>query len=149
MRNTLNKAEALNFLSKKRKLLGRGLSYVEKILFLHETERSNKKPLIRGKDQIQLLPDRVLMQDATAQMAMLQFMQAGRKKTDVPATIHCDHLVRANEGAEADLRNALTTNREVYDFLSSAAAKYGLGFWGPGSGMMHQVISKTMPCPAV
>jgi aconitate hydratase len=147
MRNTLNKAEALNFLSKKRNLLGRGLSYVEKILFLHETERSNKKPLIRGKDQIQLLPDRVLMQDATAQMAMLQFMQAGRKKTDVPATIHCDHLVRANEGAEADLRNALTTNREVYDFLSSAAAKYGLGFWGPGSGMMHQVIFENYAVP--
>ncbi len=147
MRNTLNKAEALNCLSKKRELLGRGLSYVEKILFLHETERSNKKPLIRGKDQIQLLPDRVLMQDATAQMAMLQFMQAGQKKTDVPATIHCDHLVRANEGAEADLRNALTTNREVYDFLSSSAVKYGLGFWGPGSGMMHQVIFENYAVP--
>jgi aconitate hydratase len=147
MRNTLNKAEALNFLSKKRNLLGRGLSYVEKILFLHETERSYNKRLIRGKDQIQLLPDRVLMQDATAQMAMLQFMQTGRKKTAVPATIHCDHLVRANEGAEADLRNALTTNREVYDFLSSSAVKYGLGFWGPGSGMMHQVIFENYAVP--
>ena len=147
MKISMTKDEALDLLSEKRELLGRGLSYAEKILFLHEPERSRNKPLIRGKDQIRLLPDRVLMQDATAQMAMLQFMQAGRKKTDVPATIHCDHLLRANKGAKADLRKALTTNREVYDFLSSAAAKYGLGFWGPGSGMMHQVIFENYAVP--
>ena len=147
MKNPMTKDNALNLLSKKRKLLGRGLSYTEKILFLHEPETSRKKPLIRGKDQIKLFPDRVLMQDATAQMAMLQFIQAGRKKTHVPATIHCDHLLRANKGAEADLRTALTTNREVYDFLSSAAAKYGLGFWEPGSGMMHQVIFENYAVP--
>ena len=147
MRNILNKDEALKFLSKKRELLGRGLSYVEKILFLHEHERSKKKPLIRGKDQIKLLPDRVLMQDATAQMAMLQFMQAGRNKTHVPATIHCDHLLRADKGAEADLKSGLAANREVYDFLSSAASRYGLGFWGPGSGMMHQVIFENYAAP--
>ncbi len=147
MRNPFNKGEALDVLSKKRKLLGRGLSYVEKILFLHEPERSRERLLIRGKDQIKLLPDRVLMQDATAQMAMLQFIQSGRKKTGVPATIHCDHLLRANKGAKADLRKALTTNREVYDFLSSAAAKYGLGFWGPGTGIMHQVIFENYAMP--
>jgi aconitate hydratase len=147
MENSFNKGEALDVLSKKRELLGRGLSYVEKILFLHEPEKSRGKRLIRGKDQIKLLPDRVLMQDATAQMAILQFILSGRKKTDVPATIHCDHLLRANKGAEADLRKALTTNREVYDFLSSAAAKYGIGFWGPGTGMMHQVIFENYAVP--
>ncbi|MBL7205773.1 MAG: aconitate hydratase, partial [Desulfobacteraceae bacterium] len=147
MGNSFNKGEALDVLSKKRELLGRSLSYVEKILFLHEPERSRGKRLIRGKDQIKLLPDRVLMQDATAQMAMLQFIQSGRKKTGVPATIHCDHLLRANKGADADLRKALTTNREVYDFLSSAAAKYGLGFWGPGTGIMHHVIFENYARP--
>jgi aconitate hydratase len=147
MENSFTEGEALDVLSKKRKLLGRGLSYVEKILFLHEPEGSRGKRLIRGKDQIKLLPDRVLMQDATAQMAMLQFIQSGRKKTGVPATIHCDHLLRANKGAEVDLRKALTTNREVYDFLSSAAAKYGLGFWGPGTGIMHHVIFESYAIP--
>ncbi|MBW1901564.1 MAG: aconitate hydratase [Deltaproteobacteria bacterium] len=142
-----NKDEALDILSKKRKTLGRGLSYAEKILFLHESKNSTEKRLIRGKDQITLYPDRVLMQDATAQMAMLQFMQTGRKKTQVPATIHCDHLLRANEGSEADLREALITNREVYDFLSSSAEKYGLEFWGPGTGMMHQVIFENYAMP--
>ena len=147
MGNPFNKGEALDVLSRKRELLGRGLSYVEKILFLHEPERSRGKRLIRGKDQIKLLPDRVLMQDATAQMAMLQFIQSGREKTGVPATIHCDHLLRANKGAEADLRKALTTNREVYDFLSSAALKFDLGFWGPGTGIMHQVIFENYAMP--
>ena len=147
MRNSFNTGEALDVLSQKRDLLGRGLSYVEKILFLHEPEKSRGKRLIRGKDQIKLLPDRVLMQDATAQMAILQFIQSGRKKTGVPATIHCDHLLRANKGAEADLRKALTMNKEVYDFLSSAALKYGIGFWGPGTDMMHQVIFENYAVP--
>ncbi|MDY6879471.1 MAG: aconitate hydratase [Desulfatiglans sp.] len=147
MTKTMTQDQALHLLAAKRELLGRGLSYVEKILFLHEQETSLKRPLIRGRDPIKLVPDRVLMQDATAQMAMLQFIQAGRKKTHVPATIHCDHLLRADKGAEPDLRKALTTNREVYDFLSSAAAKYGLGFWGPGSGMMHQVIFENYAFP--
>ncbi len=134
-------------IERKRKSLGRGLSYAEKILLLHGPENSADKSTIRGKEQIRLFPDRVFMQDATAQMAMLQFIQTGIKKTKVPATIHCDHLLRANQGAEADLRKALTTNREVYDFLSSAAAKYGIGFWGPGSGMMHQVIFENYVVP--
>jgi len=147
MGKAFNRGKTLDLLSKKRELLGRGLSYAEKILFFHEPEGSRERRSIRGRDQIKLVPDRVLMQDATAQMAMLQFIQSGRKKTDVPATIHCDHLLRANKGAEVDLRKALTTNREVYDFLSSAASKYGLGFWGPGTGIMHQVIFENYAMP--
>lgn len=138
---------AKKILSKKRKTLGRGLSYVEKILFLHEPENGSDRRLIRGKDQIRLFPDRVLMQDATAQMAMLQFIQTAREKAAVNATIHCDHLLRADKGAEEDLETALATNKEVYDFLASAAAKYGIEFWGPGSGIMHQVIFENYAIP--
>ena len=134
-------------LSEKRKLLGRGLSYTEKILFLHETPRTKGAILIPGRDQVRLFPDRVAMQDATAQMAMLQFMQTGKKRTCVDATIHCDHLIKACEGAEDDLKVALATNREVYDFLSSAASKYGIGFWKPGSGIIHQVIFENYALP--
>ncbi|MCP4681158.1 MAG: aconitate hydratase [Desulfobacterales bacterium] len=144
---TFDKSKALADIERKRKALGRGLSYAEKILLLHGPENSADRKFIRGEEQIKLFPDRVLMQDATAQMAMLQFMQTGRKRTKVPATIHCDHLLRANEGADEDLRKALSTNREVYDFLSSAAAKYGIGFWGPGSGIMHQVIFENYAVP--
>ena len=144
---SFSKGQALEILSNKRNRLGRGLSYVEKILFLHEPESSRELNLVRGKDQMKLLPDRIYMQDATAQMAMLQFIQAGRDKTRVPATIHCDHLLRADKGAESDIRKALATNREVYDFLSSAAAKYGLGFWKPGSGIMHQVVFENYAVP--
>src|SRR3990172_314820 len=142
-----NKSKAEAVLVKKRKLLGRGLSYAEKILFLHEDVTTEGNVLVRGKDQIVLHPDRVSMQDATAQMAMLQFIQAGRKATQVAATIHCDHLLMAGEGADADLQKALEVNREVYDFLSSPAAKYGIGFWGPGSGIMHQVIFENYAVP--
>ena len=87
------------------------------------------------------------MQDATAQMAMLQFMQARQQKTRVPATIHCDHLLRAAKGSEADLKKALISNREIYDFLSSAASKFGIGFWGPGSGIIHQVVFENYAVP--
>ena len=139
--------EAKVLLDKKRKRMGRGLSYVEKILFLHEGKESREKVLARGKDQIKLFPDRVAMQDATAQMAMLQFIQAGRERTQVDATIHCDHLLRASEGAKADLEKAFTTNKEVYDFLSSSAARYGIGFWGPGSGIIHQVLLENYAVP--
>ncbi len=100
-----------------------------------------------GKDQIFLFPDRVAMQDATAQMAMLQFMQAGQRKTHVSATIHCDHLIRAGHGADVDLQKALGVNKEVYDFLSSAAMKYGIGFLGPGSGIIHQVLLENYAFP--
>jgi aconitate hydratase len=140
----INKAQEL--LNIKRSLLGRGLSYAEKILFLHEAGESGRK-LTPGDDQIKLYPDRVAMQDATAQMAMLQFMQAQQKRTNVEATIHCDHLITADKGAEADLEKASEVNREVYDFLSSSAAKYGIGFWGSGSGIIHQVILENYAVP--
>jgi aconitate hydratase len=147
MQYPFNREEALAILSEKRSELGRGLSYAEKILFLHEANRNSPQPLRARKDQIFLFPDRVAMQDATAQMAMLQFMQAGQKKTNVSATIHCDHLIRAGHGADVDLKKALGANKEVYDFLSSAAMKYGIGFWGPGSGIIHQVILENYAFP--
>ncbi len=143
----LNRDSAEKILAKKRKLLGRGLSYSEKILFLHEAGRPGEKALIAGRDQIRLYPDRVAMQDATAQMAMLQFMQAQRERTRVEATIHCDHLITADEGAPVDVEKAEGSNREIYDFLSSSAAKYGMGFWGPGSGIIHQVLLENYAAP--
>ena len=143
----ISKEGAIDLLDKKRNLMGRDLTYAEKILFLHEGEESRGKILVRGKDQINLFPDRVAMQDATAQMAMLQFIQAGRDRTQVDTTIHCDHLLRASEGAKVDLEKAFTTNREVYYFLSSSAAKYGIGFWGPGSGIIHQVLLENYAVP--
>jgi aconitate hydratase len=141
----INKVQEL--LKVKRDLLGRGLSYAEKILFLHEAEDEAGKMLIPGEDQIELYPDRVAMQDATAQMAMLQFMQAQSKKTHVAATIHCDHLITADKGAREDLERANEINKEIYEFLSSSAAKYGIGFWGPGSGIIHQVILENYAVP--
>lgn len=142
-----DRAKATKILNEKRTKLGRGLSYVEKILFLHEGQKTFKANLSRGKDQIELFPDRVAMQDATAQMAVLQFIQAGRGKTQVPATIHCDHLLQARDGAEADLKRALDVNKEVYDFLASAANKYGIGFWKPSSGIIHQVVLENYAIP--
>jgi aconitate hydratase len=141
----ISKARAM--LEKKRRLLGRGLSYAEKILFLHEAKGQKKGALIPGKDQIRLYPDRVAMQDATAQMAMLQFMQTGIEKTQVEATIHCDHLIMASQGDLVDLEKAIDENKEIYEFLSSAAARYGIGFWGPGSGIIHQVILENYAIP--
>jgi len=139
--------EAQAILDKKRRMLGRGLSYAEKILFLHEGEGSYAKRLTPGQDPVELYPDRVGLQDATAQMAMLQFMQSQAERTRVPATIHCDHLLRASRGAEIDLATGCEANREVYDFLSSAAERYGLGFWGPGSGIIHQVVFENYAFP--
>ncbi|RMD52462.1 MAG: aconitate hydratase, partial [Nitrospirae bacterium] len=101
----------------------------------------------RGVDTIKLYPDRVAMQDATAQMVILQFMQAEQERTHVPATIHCDHLIRASKGAEEDLKSGIEANKEVYDFLSSAAYKYGIEFWGPGSGIIHQVLLENYAIP--
>ena len=141
------KGRAQKILKKKRQILGRGLCYAEKILFIHEAEESSERMLRRGRDPLKLCPDRVAMQDATAQMAMLQFMQTGCGKTQVPATIHCDHLIRAGAGMKADLKKALAANRDIYDFLSSAAANYGVGFWGPGSGIIHQVLFENYVIP--
>lgn len=147
MHGNIDNERAQEILAAKRKLLRRGLSYAEKILFLHEGPATSGKVLTRGKDQIQLYPDRVALQDATAQMVMLQFAQAGRSRTCVAATIHCDHLIRARLGAGPDVEQALRENEEVYAFLSSAAQKYGLGFWGPGSGIIHQIILENYAVP--
>jgi aconitate hydratase len=144
---TLERAEKI--LDKKRKLLGRGLSYAEKIIFIHQPEEEVDITPIPGKEIIKLYPDRVAMQDATAQMAMLQFIPAQRIKSQVDATIHCDHLITAEKGKEADLEAAEITNREIYDFLSTAALKYGIGFWGPGSGIIHQVLLENYAKPGL
>jgi len=129
-----------------RKRLGRPLTLAEKVLFGHLDDPENET-LERGKSYIMLRPDRVAMQDATAQMAMLQFMLSGRDETAVPSTIHCDHLIRARSGAKEDVERAIEENREVYDFLQSAAARYGLGFWKPGSGIIHQVVLENYAFP--
>ncbi len=143
----LDRTYAEAVLNRKRGRLGRGLSYTEKTLFLHQADPERAGVPARGRDPIRLLPDRVALQDATAQMAMLQFILAGRDTTSVPATIHCDHLLRASRGEGADLEEALDANRDVYAFLSSAAARFGLGFWGPGSGIIHQVLLENHVLP--
>ncbi len=130
-----------------RKLLKRPLTLSEKILFSHLSKETNAVNIERGKSFIMLRPDRVAMQDATAQMAILQFMQSQRKSVAVPSTIHCDHLIRALSGASVDLKTASTTNSEVYDFLRTASQKYGIGFWGPGSGIIHQVVLENYAYP--
>ena len=129
-----------------RKRIGRPLTLAEKVLFGHLDDAENER-LERGKAYIMLRPDRVAMQDATAQMALLQFMLSGRDTTAVPSTVHCDHLIRARSGAAADVTWAIEENREVYDFLQSAAARYGLGFWRPGSGIIHQVVLENYAFP--
>ena len=140
---------ANTILENKRKLFGRGFSYAEKILFLHQVDEQKNTLLVPGKDIIKLYPDRVAMQDATAQMAMLQFIQAERKTSSVDATIHCDHLIAASNGRDPDLKDAVLTNREIYDFLSTAAGKFGVGFWGPGSGIIHQVLLENYTMPGL
>ena len=129
-----------------RKRLGRPLTLAEKILFAHFTDPENQ-PLERGKDEALLRPDHVAMQDATAQMALLQFMVAGRERVALPTTVHCDHLILARTGADADLAGALNTNKEVYDFLRTVSGRYGIGFWKPGSGIIHQVVLENYAFP--
>ena len=127
-------------LSEARSNLGRNLTIVEKILFSHMDAGTDFSKLERGKSDIHLNADRVAMQDATAQMAILQFMSAQMPQVAVPTSVHCDHLIQASTGSSADLKAAIETNKEVYDFLQSAAMKYGMGFWKPGSGIIHQVV---------
>src|SRR5262245_3236474 len=122
-----------------RRRLGRPLTLAEKVLFGHLAEPEGGD-LRSGESYLQLLPDRVAMQDATAQMALLQFAQADIAHVAVPTTVHCDHLIQAREGAEKDTLRALDDNREVYDFLRTASARYGIGFWKPGAGIIHQVV---------
>ena len=129
-----------------RKRLGRPLSFAEKILFGH-LDNAKGQDLVAGESYLLLRPDRVAMQDATAQMAMLQFMQAGRNETAVPSTVHCDHLIEARKGAAADMATARTTNAEVYSFLRTCSARYGIGFWGPGAGIIHQVVLEKYAFP--
>jgi aconitate hydratase len=129
-----------------RKILNRPLTYAEKIIYLHLFE-NQKKEFKRGVDYAELSPDRVAMQDATAQMALLQFMSAGRKETAVPATVHCDHLIQAQVGAKDDLLRANEENKEVYVFLESVSRKYGIGFWKPGAGIIHQVVLENYAFP--
>jgi aconitate hydratase len=130
-----------------RKLLNRPLTLTEKILYAHLAEALPAKAFERQKSYVDFNPDRVAMQDATAQMALLQFMQAGRPKVAVPSTVHCDHLIQAKTGAVADLNTALDKNKEVYDFLSSVSNKYGIGFWKPGAGIIHQVLLENYAFP--
>ena len=131
---------------KGRKKFGRPVTLTEKILLAH-TDNLDAQVWERGRAMLALRPDRVAMQDATAQMAMLQFMQAGKKRVAVPSTIHCDHLIRAEVGSKKDLLRAMDENREVYDFLASAAKKYGIGFWKPGAGIIHQVVLENYAFP--
>jgi aconitate hydratase len=130
-----------------RKAVGRPLTLTEKILYAHLTEGAATKKYERGASYVDFQPDRVAMQDATAQMALLQFMQAGRNKVAVPSTVHCDHLIQAEVGATIDLNKAKDKNREVYDFLASVSNKYGIGFWKPGAGIIHQVVLENYAFP--
>ena len=127
--------------------LGRPLTLSEKILYTHLHPDSPLQNYARGKDYVFFKPDRVAMQDATAQMALLQFMMAGKDKVAVPSTVHCDHLIQAKVGAEQDLKAALDTSSEVFDFLQSVSNKYGIGFWKPGAGIIHQIVLENYAFP--
>jgi aconitate hydratase len=129
-----------------RNRFGRGLTLAEKILAAH-LDRWNDEPMVRGESYAMLRPDRVAMQDATAQMALLQFMQARLKQVAVPTTVHCDHLIQARVGADEDMQQALSENAEVYNFLRTASAKHGIGFWKPGAGIIHQVVLEQYAFP--
>jgi aconitate hydratase len=129
-----------------RQITGKPLTLAEKILYSHLFEPATKA-FVRGKDYVDFAPDRVAMQDATAQMALLQFMTCGRSSVAVPSTVHCDHLIQAKTGAAADLATALNVNKEVYDFLASISDKYGIGFWKPGAGIIHQVVLENYAFP--
>ncbi len=132
---------------KAREIVGRPLTLSEKILYSHLWDGTPTKSFKRGKDYVDFAPDRVACQDATAQMALLQFMQAGKPKVAVPTTVHCDHLIQAKSGAAADLKSANSTSAEVFNFLESVSNKYGIGFWKPGAGIIHQVVLENYAFP--
>jgi aconitate hydratase len=136
-----------NRVEKARAVVGKPLTLSEKILYAHLWEGEPKQKFDRGASYVDFAPDRVAMQDATAQMALLQFMQAGRKQVAVPSTVHCDHLIQARVGSNNDLSDALLKNNEVYNFLSSVSNKYGIGFWKPGAGIIHQVVLENYAFP--
>ena len=126
--------------AKAREIVGKPLTLAEKILYSHLWEGAPSSSFERGKSYVDFAPDRVAMQDATAQMALLQFMQAGKIKAAVPSTVHCDHLIQARIGADNDLQESINKNNEVFNFLESVSNKYGIGFWKPGAGIIHQVV---------
>ncbi|MBT6836727.1 MAG: aconitate hydratase, partial [Bacteroidetes bacterium] len=130
-----------------RKELNTPLTLAEKILYTHLHANTELRSFQRGNDYVDFAPDRVAMQDATAQMALLQFMQAGKKQAAVPSTVHADHLIQAKIGADADLQDAINKNDEVFNFLSSVSSKYGIGFWKPGAGIIHQVVLENYAFP--
>lgn len=130
-----------------RQKLGRAMTLAEKVLYAHLYDEASLTSFSRGEDYVNFRPDRVAMQDATAQMALLQFMNAGKKAVAVPSTVHCDHLIQAYKGVEVDLPAARETNKEVYEFLRSVASKYGIGFWKPGAGIIHQVVLENYAFP--
>ena len=132
---------------KAKDIVGKPLTLAEKILYSHLWDGMPNKAFQRGKDYVDFAPDRVACQDATAQMALLQFMQAGKDKVAVPTTVHCDHLIQAKVGATEDLQNALNTSNEVFNFLESVSNKYGIGFWKPGAGIIHQVVLENYAFP--
>lgn len=134
-------------IEKARAVLNRPMTLTEKILYSHLHADTEVRAYDRGKDYVDFAPDRVAMQDATAQMALLQFMMAGKKKVAVPSTVHCDHLIQAKIGADEDLDTANEVNKEVYDFLGSVSNKYGIGFWKPGAGIIHQVVLENYAFP--
>lgn len=130
-----------------RAIVGRPLTYSEKILYAHLFDEQPTQAYTRGESYVDFAPDRVAMQDATAQMALLQFMQAGKTKTAVPSTVHCDHLIQAKVGAKTDLQEAINKSSEVFNFLESVSNKYGIGFWKPGAGIIHQVVLENYAFP--
>ena len=133
--------------NKARSIVGKPLTLSEKILYSHLWDGTPNKAFTRGKDYVDFAPDRIALQDATAQMALLQFMQAGKKKVAVPTTTHCDHLIQAQQGAAQDLKRANDVSSEVFNFLESVSNKYGLGFWKPGAGIIHQVVLENYAFP--
>ena len=140
-------AQLDNKIREAREVVGRPLTLSEKILYTHLFDPLPGKPYARGKDYVGFAPDRVAMQDATAQMALLQFINAGKPTTAVPTTVHCDHLIQAHVDGKTDLKNSLVTNKEVFDFLQSVSNKYGIGFWRPGAGIIHQVVLENYAFP--
>ena len=132
---------------KARQVVGRPLTLAEKILYTHLWDGNPSRAFERGKDYVDFAPDRIACQDATAQMALLQFMQAGKSKVAVPTTVHCDHLIQAKIGAATDLKVATEQSKEVFDFLSSVSNKYGIGFWKPGAGIIHQIVLENYAFP--
>ena len=129
-----------------KKICNHPLTLSEKILYSHLWSNVDK-PFSRGVDYVDFSPDRIACQDATAQMALLQFMQAGKNKVAVPTTVHCDHLIQARIGAGPDLQEAINTSNEVFNFLESVSNKYGIGFWKPGAGIIHQVVLENYAFP--